>query len=55
MQTIQSRTGNLVGCPEEVAFRMGYITADTLRAHAQDLGKTELGRVLMDLAEGGHD
>jgi glucose-1-phosphate thymidylyltransferase len=55
VQTIQSRTGNLVGCPEEVAFRMGYITADTLRAHALDLGKTELGRVLMDLAEGEHD
>ena len=25
VQTIQSRTGNLVGCPEEVAFRMNYI------------------------------
>jgi glucose-1-phosphate thymidylyltransferase len=55
VQTIQSRTGNLVGCPEEVAFRMGFITADTLRGHAADLGKTELGRVLMELAEGEHD
>ncbi len=55
VQTIQSRTGNLVGCPEEVAFRMGHISADTLRGHARDLGKTELGRVLMDLAEGEHD
>ena len=42
VQTIQSRTGMLVGCPEEVAFRMGYIDADTLRSHAQHLGKTEL-------------
>jgi glucose-1-phosphate thymidylyltransferase len=55
VQTIQSRTGNLVGCPEEVAFRMGFITADALRGHAADLGKTELGRVLMELAEGEHD
>ena len=54
VQTIQSRTGNLVGCPEEVAFRMGYISADVLRGHARDLGKTDLGRVLMDLAEGEH-
>ena len=27
VQTIQSRQGMLVGCPEEVAFRMGYIDA----------------------------
>ena len=52
VQTIQSRTGMLVGCPEEVAFRMGLIDADRLRDHATHLGKTELGRVLMELAEG---
>jgi glucose-1-phosphate thymidylyltransferase len=52
VQTIQSRTGMLVGCPEEVAFRMGFIDADRLRHHAVHLGKTELGRVLMELAEG---
>ncbi|HXT78929.1 MAG TPA: glucose-1-phosphate thymidylyltransferase RfbA [Acetobacteraceae bacterium] len=52
VQTIQSRTGMLVGCPEEVAFRMGYIDANALRGHAAGLGKTELGRVLMELAEG---
>ena len=52
VQTIQSRTGMLVGCPEEVAFRMGFIDADRLRHHATHLGKTELGRVLMELAEG---
>jgi glucose-1-phosphate thymidylyltransferase len=52
VQTIQSRTGMLVGCPEEVAFRMGFIDADRLRDHAARLGKTELGRVLMELAEG---
>jgi glucose-1-phosphate thymidylyltransferase len=52
VQTIQSRTGMLVGSPEEVAFRMGFIDADRLRGHARALGKTELGRVLMELAEG---
>ncbi|MBN8874235.1 MAG: glucose-1-phosphate thymidylyltransferase RfbA [Rhodospirillales bacterium] len=52
VQTIQSRTGMLVGSPEEVAFRMGYIDADALRAHARGLGKTDLGRALLELAEG---
>jgi len=52
VQTIQSRQGLLVGCPEEVAFRMGWIGAGLLREHARALGKTELGRVLKGLAEG---
>ena len=54
VQTIQSRTGMLVGCPEEVAFRMGFIDADALKERAERLGKTELGQVLMDLATGAH-
>ncbi len=52
VQTIQSRTGMLVGCPEEVAFRMGFIDADQLRRYASHLGKTDLGRALVDLADG---
>ncbi len=55
VQTIQSRQGMLVGCPEEVAFRMGWIDAEQLRAQARALGKTELGRVLTDLADGKHE
>jgi glucose-1-phosphate thymidylyltransferase len=54
VQTIQQRQGNLVGCPEEVAFRMGFIDAATLRGRALKLGKTELGRVLIELADGMH-
>jgi glucose-1-phosphate thymidylyltransferase len=50
VQTIQTRTGLLVGCPEEVAFRMGFIDAAALRRAAARLGKTELGRVLTELA-----
>ena len=52
VQTIQSRQGMLVGCPEEVAFRMGWIDAAALRVQARALGKTELGRVLTLLADG---
>jgi glucose-1-phosphate thymidylyltransferase len=54
VQTIQARQGNLVGCPEEVAFRMGYIDADRLRENARGIGKTELGRILIEIADGSH-
>ena len=54
VQTIQSRQGMLVGCPEEVAYRMGWIDADVLHGHARRLGKTDLGRLLRDVANGVH-
>ncbi len=54
VQTIQDRQGMLVGCPEEVAFRMGYIDAASLRDAAKSLAKTELGRLLLELADGLH-
>ena len=54
VQTIQSRQGMLVGCPEEVAYRMGFIDAPALRERANALRKTELGRVLLDIADGVH-
>jgi glucose-1-phosphate thymidylyltransferase len=55
VQTIQSRQGMLVGCIEEVAYRMGWIDEDQLRVHAKRLGKTELGRILTLLAAGEHE
>jgi glucose-1-phosphate thymidylyltransferase len=54
VQTIQLRQGNLVGCPEEVAYRMGYIDAAALRERAALIGKTELGRILTNIADGVH-
>ncbi len=54
VQTIQTRQGLLVGCPEEVAFRMGFIDAAGLRTAAKGFGKTELGRMLLELADGLH-
>lgn len=53
VHTIQARQGMLVGSPGEVAFRMGYINADQLRTHAAKMGKTELGRLLKELADHG--
>jgi glucose-1-phosphate thymidylyltransferase len=52
VQTVQERQGLQVGCPEEIAFRMGFIDAATLAARAGALGKTAYGAYLRDLAEG---
>lgn len=52
VNTIQSRQGLLVGSPHEVAFRMGFIDAAQLKAYAQRMIKTELGRILMEIATG---
>jgi glucose-1-phosphate thymidylyltransferase len=51
VQTIQDRQGMLVGSPEEVAFRMGFISREQLADRARALNKTELGRLLGELAE----
>ncbi|GBR38905.1 glucose-1-phosphate thymidylyltransferase [Neoasaia chiangmaiensis NBRC 101099] len=53
VQTIQSRQGMLVGSPEEVAFRMGFIDKAQLRELATKVKKTELGRMLFELADHG--
>ncbi|MDG6095166.1 glucose-1-phosphate thymidylyltransferase RfbA [Acetobacter sp. AN02] len=54
VHTIQARQGMLVGSPAEVAFRLGHITADQLRRHAEKMKKTELGRLLLELSSAGH-
>ena len=54
VQTVQERQGLQVGCPEEIAYRMGFIDAAGLRARADALGKTAYGAYLRELAEGRH-
>jgi glucose-1-phosphate thymidylyltransferase len=49
---LEQRQGLLVGSIEEVAYRMGYVDANGLRALAAPLAKTEYGRYLIDLAGG---
>jgi glucose-1-phosphate thymidylyltransferase len=49
--TIQKRQGLYIACVEEIAYRMGYISAAQLKRLAQPLLKTEYGRYLARLAE----
>jgi len=53
IQTIEERQGLQVACPEEVAFRKGWIGTSKLRELAEPLGKTRYGQYLLDLAEQG--
>jgi glucose-1-phosphate thymidylyltransferase len=50
IHAVESRQGLKVGCPEEVAFRMGFIDAAALTALGEALGKTEYGQYLQQLA-----
>jgi glucose-1-phosphate thymidylyltransferase len=47
IETIESRQGLKIGCPEEVAYRAGYIDAAQLRELAAPLRQTKYGEYLM--------
>jgi len=47
--TLEKRQGLKVACPEEVAYRSGWISADTLREQARPLMKNGYGQYLMQI------
>jgi glucose-1-phosphate thymidylyltransferase len=51
VRSIQHRQGLLVGCPEEVAYIKGFITADNVRSLAARYGKAAYGRYLQRLVD----
>jgi len=50
IQTIQTRQNQYVGCPEEVAYRRGFITAKQLKKIGEELQKTDYGKYLINIA-----
>jgi glucose-1-phosphate thymidylyltransferase len=52
VQTLQSRQGLQIACPEEIAYRLGWINRDQLGHVAKPLAKTAYGQYLLDLANG---
>ncbi len=51
IETVERRQGLKVSCPEEIAFRMGYINARDLEALARPLAKNGYGQYLLRLLE----
>jgi glucose-1-phosphate thymidylyltransferase len=51
ISTIERRQGLKVACPEEIAWRQGWIDADGLERCAQSLGKSSYGQYLHSLIE----
>jgi len=51
VRSIQHRQGLLVGCPEEIAYAKGFITADALRGLAARYDKTAYGGYLQRLVD----
>jgi glucose-1-phosphate thymidylyltransferase len=51
IQIVEERQGFKIGCIEEVAYRMGYITKDQLKALGEKYIKSGYGKYLIEIAE----
>ena len=49
VRTLQTRQGMQAGCPDEIAYEMGWISADDLRARAAMFKKNDYGQYLKGL------
>jgi glucose-1-phosphate thymidylyltransferase len=49
IETIERRQGLKIACPEEIAYRMGYIDAAQLERLAEPMRKNAYGRYLLDV------
>jgi glucose-1-phosphate thymidylyltransferase len=51
IQTIQERQGLMISCPEEIAYRMGFIDREQLLKLGRELSSNGYGQYLLDLAK----
>ncbi|AJT68459.3 hypothetical protein T261_6857 [Streptomyces lydicus] len=52
MQILEQRQGVRIGCVEEIAYRMGYISWEECHRLGSEQAGTEYGAYLIGLAEG---
>jgi glucose-1-phosphate thymidylyltransferase len=53
VHTLEARQGLKIGCPEEIAWRQGWLSDDDLRARAETLTKSGYGRYLTEIMQRG--
>jgi glucose-1-phosphate thymidylyltransferase len=51
IETIERRQGLKIACPEEIAYRMGFIAAEDLRKLAEPLAKNGYGQYLIKVLD----
>jgi glucose-1-phosphate thymidylyltransferase len=51
IEAVENRQALKVACPEEIAYRQGFIDADKVRAAAQPLKNTQYGRYLLRMLD----
>lgn len=54
VHTLEARQGLKIGCPEEAAWRQGWLDDDALRERADGLAKSGYGAYLLELLRRGH-
>ena len=52
VQALQERQGMMISCPEEIAFRRGFISRDDLRALGERMAGNHYGNYLLRVADG---
>jgi glucose-1-phosphate thymidylyltransferase len=55
VRALESRRGERICCPEEIAMEMGFITAEELRVLGDKLGKSGYGQYLVQIARDALD
>ena len=51
VQTLEERQGMMISCPEEIAYRMGFIDSAQLRSLAEEVSQNAYGEYLLRLAK----
>jgi glucose-1-phosphate thymidylyltransferase len=51
VQAVEERQGMMISCPEEIAYRLGYIDKEELRHLAQEMDNNQYGTYLFRLVD----